>query len=108
MVKFNATTKKSVFELKLPDAQSVSLLGDFNAWDASKHVMKKGKNGVWKAEVKLAPGEYQFLYFADQRQWVPDESCGRITSSLGTENSIAVVGLETGKKITKKTKTQKK
>ena len=109
MVKFNATTKKTVFEVKLPDARSVSLLGDFNEWDPEKHVMKKGKNGIWKAEVKLSPGEYQFLYFADQTQWVTDDNCARVISGMGTENSIAVIKTESsGKKPAKKTKTTNK
>lgn len=109
MVKFNATTKKSVFELKLPEAQTVSLLGDFNEWDPTKHVMKKGRNGVWKTEIKLAPGEYQFLYFADQNRWLTDDSCSRAIGGIGTENSVAVVqSVSAEKKITKKAKTPKR
>lgn len=109
MVKYNATTKKSVFELKLPEAQTVSLLGDFNEWNPAKHVMQKGKNGVWKAEVRLTPGEYQFLYFADQNRWVADDSCARVIGGLGTENSIMVVKTESAeKKTVKKVKSLKK
>lgn len=91
MFTFNAKTKKAVFQLELPEAHSVSLLGDFNEWDHTKNAMKKSKNGVWKVEIKLAPGEYQFLYFVDENRWLTDDQCPRITSEVGTENSIALI-----------------
>lgn len=91
MVTVNAKTKKAVFQLELPEAQSVSLMGDFNQWDEAKNVMKKNKDGVWKSELKLAPGEYQFLYYVDKSRWITDDQCPHTTSNVGTENSIAII-----------------
>ncbi|MBL7994190.1 isoamylase early set domain-containing protein [bacterium] len=91
MFTFNAKTRKAVFQLELPEAHSISLLGDFNEWDHTKNAMKKSKNGIWTAEIKLAPGEYQFLYFVDENRWLTDDQCPRTTSEVGTENSIAVI-----------------
>ena len=112
MLTFNERTKKAVFQLELPDAVSVSLLGDFNQWDDTKNRMKRDRNGVWKTEIKLAPGEYQFLYYVDENRWVTDEQCPRGTSDVGTENSVAVISYTTVHKSpvkkTRATKTKKK
>lgn len=109
MIIFNAKTKKAVFQLELPEAQSVSLLGDFNKWDEAKNTMKKSKDGIWKTELKLAPGEYQFLYYVDKNRWIADDQCPRTTSELGTENSIAMIKAEaTPKTPAKKRRISKK
>lgn len=34
-----------------PGAQYVSILGDFNDWDAGTHPLKKDANGIWEAEL---------------------------------------------------------
>ena len=93
----------------MPDAKTVSVLGTFNNWDPEKNVMKKGKSGLWKSEIKLDAGDYQFLYYADQSQWINDENCPRIKSDVGTENSVFSVETPAPKKrATGRAKTLKK
>ncbi len=55
--------------------ESVSVVGNFNEWDARQHEMKLDKkNGVWKKTVSFKPGtRLEFRYFADGTQWVNDE-----------------------------------
>ncbi len=110
MVTFNATTKKSLFRFRLPDAQTVSVVGEFNQWDPEKNVMKKGKGGDWECEIRLAPGSHQFLYFADRIHWITDDACPKVMSDVGTENSlITVVAAAAGKKrVAQKKPTKKK
>jgi 1,4-alpha-glucan branching enzyme len=109
MVTFNSKTRKTIFQMQLPDAKTVSVVGTFNNWDPEKNVMKKGKSGIWKSEMKLEAGDYQFLYYADQTLWINDENCPRIKSDVGTENSVFTVeALTPKKKATGKTKTLKK
>lgn len=91
MVKYIAKTKKMLFEMDMADAQSVALLGEFNEWDEGRHPLKKAKNGKWKIEIALAPGEYQFLYRVDQQRWIADDSTPKRSNDFGTENSICVV-----------------
>jgi len=89
MYKVNSQTKKTNFKLKLPEANSVSLVGDFNEWHADATPMKKDKNGVWKAELKLDAGEHQFRYFVDDHYWLNDDKATKVANAFGTDNSLA-------------------
>lgn len=53
MYKVSPKTQKTTFGIGVPDAQFVFLVGDFNNWDTSSNPMKKGKDGLWKTELKL-------------------------------------------------------
>jgi 1,4-alpha-glucan branching enzyme len=94
MVTFNAKTKKTVFEIHLPHAHSVSLVAEFNGWSEDTHPLKKSKDGNWKVEVTLQPGKYQFLYRVDRSHWHADDKAARISNEFGTENCLAVVPSE--------------
>jgi len=37
--------KRITFKLDAPEAQSVSLVGDFNSWNPDSHPLKKNSNG---------------------------------------------------------------
>ena len=89
MYKVNLQTKKTSFKLKLPEAQRVSLVGDFNEWNPEATSMKKDKNGMWKAELDLKPGEYQFKYFVDDHYWMNDDKATKVANAFGTDNSLA-------------------
>ncbi len=41
------------FTFCAPEAREVFLAGEFNNWDTQSLPMKKGKDGVWKAKIKL-------------------------------------------------------
>ncbi len=76
-----------------PEAKEVTILGDFNDWDPQKGVlMKKQKNGVFKATVELEAGkEYQFRYLIDGRNWTNDNAADKyVPSPFGVENSVVV------------------
>ena len=38
----------ALFRVWAPDARRVSIIGDFNDWDRSRHVMEKVSDGVWE------------------------------------------------------------
>lgn len=98
MYQVNPTTKKTTFKMKLPDAGSVALAGDFNAWSTQKHLMKKGKDGVWKIDLALKAGEYQFRYFVDDNYWVNDDEAPQVANAFGTDNSVAGIQFKSSKK----------
>ena len=43
-------SKKVNFSLLAPQAESVSIAGDFNNWNTISHPMKRDKEGIWKIE----------------------------------------------------------
>ncbi|WKY47818.1 1,4-alpha-glucan branching protein GlgB [Eubacteriaceae bacterium ES3] len=42
---------KCIFRVWAPNAQSVSVVGDFNNWDTTNAIMKQGSGGVWELEI---------------------------------------------------------
>jgi len=74
-----------------PEAKEVTLVGDFNDWDADNGVkMKKQKSGVFKAVVNLEAGkEYEFRYLIDGEAWENDwEADKYVSTPFGVDNSV--------------------
>jgi 5'-AMP-activated protein kinase regulatory beta subunit len=76
------------FALKAPGAEEVSLMGDFNRWNAKTHKMKRAENGVWRKVILLPPGRYEYKFLVD-RQWLndPRNKC-RVLNRFGTFNNL--------------------
>ena len=49
---------QTTFRVWAPNAQSVSVIGDFNSWDETKTPMEKIGTGVWEASVPFGLEEY--------------------------------------------------
>jgi len=79
------------FTLHAPEAKEVYLAGEFNDWNNQSLPMKKDKDGVWKTEIKLPPGRYEYKFFADLA-WVEDIP-GRelIPNPFGTQNLVTLI-----------------
>lgn len=61
------------FVLVAPEAGRVSLVGDFNQWDASATPLQRDeKNGTWTAFVTLRPGMHTYSFVLDGRHFVAD------------------------------------
>ncbi|MBU2572776.1 MAG: glycogen-binding domain-containing protein [Elusimicrobia bacterium] len=56
---------KVFFEYKSAAARSVSLAGSFTKW---KEVGMAKKNGLWKAEVYILPGNYLYHFIVDGKK----------------------------------------
>jgi 1,4-alpha-glucan branching enzyme len=85
------TEKKVKFTLWAPEAMEVYLAGDFNLWSNKSLPMRKDKKGVWKTEIKLVPGHYEYKYFADNA-WVENiPGAESISNSFGTQNFVMSV-----------------
>lgn len=105
MIKISPRTKKTSFQLELPEANEVALVGDFNEWNGDATPMKKLKSGVWKADLVLDEGEYEFRYLVDGNNWVNDEATEVRRNQFGTANSVVHVEIPTPK--TKKASAKK-
>jgi len=83
--------RKVVFTFGAPEAKEVYLTGDFNFWNSQSLPMKKAKNGVWKTDLKLPPGRYEYKYFADGA-WVEEIPAEELTPNpFGTQNFVISV-----------------
>ena len=80
--------KKVNFSLLAPDAQNVSLAGDFNDWDVNTHLLQKVSNGTWEVNIDLNPGKHEYRFVVDG-EWKNDPDCMSFTpNSFGSENCI--------------------
>jgi 1,4-alpha-glucan branching enzyme len=85
------STAKIQFVFNAPEAQKVSLGGDFNGWDTFANPMKKDKKGIWKVTVNMKPGRYEYRFFVDEN-WENDPSCTEcVPNNLGSMNCIRIV-----------------
>lgn len=74
---------KTVFEYKSASAKNVTLAGSFTKW---KETRMAKKNGVWKTEVYILPGNYLYHFVTDGKKTLDP---GKPKSPAG--ESVAVV-----------------
>ena len=65
--------KTQTFSISVPTAVSVQLVGDFTNWQDRPINLHKEGDGVWRATVKLEPGEHHYRFLVDG-QWRDDPS----------------------------------
>lgn len=88
--------RRITFSFDAPQAVKVSLVGEFNNWDPSKHPMKCDDNGHWIKTVVLDPGTYEYKFVADKR-WLTDPSNSHARlNCYGTFNSLITVSTRQG------------
>jgi len=80
--------KKANFTILAPEAQNVSLAGDFNDWDKNCHILKKDSNGTWEINMDLKPGRYEYRFVVDE-EWENDPNCTIFAPNpFGSENCV--------------------
>lgn len=102
MVKVSPKTKKVSFQITLPEADSVYVVGDFNGWSGDATPLKKGRGGVWKTDVKVESGDYQFRYLVNRNEWVNDDEAPAVPNQFGSHNSVIHVEYPAAKPAAKK------
>jgi hypothetical protein len=77
----------------VPDAEKVTLAGDFNNWDTESIVMKKLKNGDFAVTLKLKAGRaYRFRYLINGERWENDWHADRYDPNpFGWHDSVVIV-----------------
>jgi 1,4-alpha-glucan branching enzyme len=53
------------FVCNATQAQSVSLIGDFNQWDPASHPMKQMPDRSWLLKVELKHGHHRYAFLVD-------------------------------------------
>lgn len=83
------------FVVIAPHAARVSLIGDFNDWDAARTPMRRLGEGsaVWTTVVPLAPGRYRYAFLADGSRWLADPAAPLARDDeFGPPSSVVTVG----------------
>ena len=80
-----------VFEA--PQAESVSLVGDFNDWDATATPLHRfGSDGPWTATLLAKPGRHTYAFLVNGTTLVADPRAPRAKDlDYGTEASVLMV-----------------
>jgi 1,4-alpha-glucan branching enzyme len=82
---------KQRFCCEAPAAASVQLVGDFTHWQENPITLKKGADGIWRADVALEPGTHHYRFLVDD-EWRDDPDCPvRAPNVFGSENSVRLV-----------------
>ena len=76
-----------------PDAQHVTIAGDFNNWDTTAAPMTRLKNGDFKITLSLDTGrEFRFRYLIDGNRWENDWNADRYArNNYGADDSVLVL-----------------
>jgi hypothetical protein len=87
----NSYVVRFVFENR--DAQSVQIVGDFNAWNDEQTEMTRVPNtNLWTAEVVLAEGLYRYGFLIDDTQWAADPIAKiKVKDDFGKESSLIML-----------------
>jgi 1,4-alpha-glucan branching enzyme len=87
-----ANTRVISFHFNAPEARSVSIVGDFNSWSLNAKQLRRRKDGVWWAVLRLSPGVYQYKFVVDGARWEEDPGNPKqVTNEHGTHNSVCEV-----------------
>lgn len=74
------------------NAETASLVGDFNGWNPAAHPMKKLKSGGFSLQVELPKdASYQFRYVLDGREYINDsEAEDFVDSGIGDSKNCVL------------------
>lgn len=90
----NAEPRLVEFVLVAPRAARVSLVGEFNGWDASATPMRHTErgDGTWSVSVPLGAGRHVYAFVIDNSTWIPDPQAPLAPEQwYGERNSVVVV-----------------
>ena len=80
--------RKTTLKFISPEALSVLLAGDFNSWDPNVHPLERTSNGLWKINLSLSPGRYEYRFLVDG-QWHNDPKCkSHVSNPYGDDNCV--------------------
>ena len=79
------------FICNAPQAQSVSLVGDFNHWDPTAHPMRQQPDKAWLIMVELRHGHHRYAFWVDGVLVLDPRAQGITRNDLGERVSLVPV-----------------
>lgn len=71
--------------------KSISVVGQFNDWDADSTAMLEVSPGVWAVSLRLRPGVYEYQFILNGTERVTDPTMPQTSSDFGSPNSVVTV-----------------
>ena len=78
------------FAFSAPTAGRVTLIGDFNDWNADANPLQRG-GSQWSVTLKLKPGRYRYSFVVDGSTWQADPRTPPAEDDFGTPTSVITV-----------------
>jgi 1,4-alpha-glucan branching enzyme len=79
------------FVCDAPQAQSVSLIGDFNQWRPSVNPMQRQPDGGWLVRVELKHGHHRYAFMVDGQLVLDPRAMGITRNDQGERVSLIPV-----------------
>jgi len=79
------------FVCNAPQAQGVSLVGDFNNWDPTTHPMKRMPDRAWFLTVELKHGHHRYAFLVDGQLTLDPKAQGITRNDKGERVSMVPV-----------------
>ena len=79
------------FICNAPQAQSVSLVGDFNQWDPLAHPMKQMPDQAWLGSAALKHGHHRYAFLVDDQLTLDPRAQGITRNDKGERVSLMPV-----------------
>jgi hypothetical protein len=90
-IEASATPRAISLLAKVKGAKEVILSGVFNGWAKDRIKMQQVGPDQWRADLQLAPGEYQYRLIVDGKWQDHPEASRRIANPYGTQNCVLSV-----------------
>jgi 1,4-alpha-glucan branching enzyme len=79
------------FTFNAPDAQAVTLTGDFNDWHPTAQPMQRRPDGYWITQIPLHHGHHHYLFLVDGRPTLDPNSQGTARNEKDEKVSLIAV-----------------
>lgn len=80
-----------LFVVPALDKESVAVVGDFNAWEATP-LTDDNNDGIWTVAIPLPPGRYEYAFVIDGQWWGQDPLADEYVRTFGQYSSVRYVG----------------
>ncbi len=79
------------FICNAPQAQAVSLIGDFNNWNPTANPMRRQPDGAWLIMVELRHGHHRYAFWVDGQLTLDPRAQGITRNDQGERVSLVPV-----------------
>ena len=82
-----------VFNLNIPEAHGVSVVGTFNGWKPRGYEMQfNPEKKIWSLTIRLPEGRYEYAFLVDGQRILPDPEASLYQDDgFGNENSVMIL-----------------